>query len=140
MPENGHRYDQRRGRVYLGENLDLSRSCSISSTSLLGSDVKIGSESSVVRSTLGTAVTVGSSSRVQGSYVFAEANVADNCVVRDSIIGERVKIGRNSTIEGGCLIAPDTVIGEGSRLVGVKLSTEAPVEGAELTEGPSHRE
>lgn len=25
MPENGHRYEQRRGRVYYGKDLDLSR-------------------------------------------------------------------------------------------------------------------
>ncbi|KAM0788374.1 hypothetical protein ACM66B_001514 [Microbotryomycetes sp. NB124-2] len=126
MPENGLRYEQRRGRVYLGQNLDLSRSCTISSTSLVGSDVKIGHSSNVRRSTLGAGVSVGASSSITGSYIFSGTRVGDNCRIRDSLIGERVVIGAGSTIEAGCIIAADTVIGDGSRLSGIRLTTEEP--------------
>ncbi|KAK4051858.1 translation initiation factor eIF-2B epsilon subunit, GEF [Microbotryomycetes sp. JL201] len=101
-------------------------SCTISSTSLIGSDVKIGHNSNIQRSTLGSGVSVGSSTQVAGSYIFSGTRIGDDCRIRDSLIGERVVIGTRCTIEAGCIIAPDTVIGDGSRLSGVRISTEEP--------------
>ncbi|GAA5949819.1 hypothetical protein JCM21900_004211 [Sporobolomyces salmonicolor] len=124
MPGNAIRYEQRRARVYYGKEVDLSRTCKIVSTSLIGSSATIGSNTFITHSVLGENVTTGSSCTIENSYVFEGAVLGDGCVVKDSVIGEGVRIAPGVTVEGGCLVAAAAVLGEGAYLSGNRVSLE----------------
>lgn len=59
--------------------------------------------------------------------------------MRDSIIGEGVRIAAGAVVEAGCLIAAGVVIGEGARLYGCRVSLEE-YDGAEFEARGSTRE
>ncbi|GAA5862554.1 hypothetical protein JCM3774_001056 [Rhodotorula dairenensis] len=124
MPNRSVRYEQRRARVYYGKDVDLSRTCKISSTSLIGTSSRIGPNAYISHSVLGESVQTGSSCQVVNSYVFAGAVLGDGCVVRDSVVGEGVRIAPCAVIEQGCLIASGAVIGHGAKLRACRVSLE----------------
>ncbi|GAA5835110.1 hypothetical protein JCM9279_007202 [Rhodotorula babjevae] len=124
MPDRAARYEQRRARVYYGKDVDLSRTCKISSTSLIGSSCAIGPNTFITHSVLGAGVRTGSSCHVSGSYVLAGAHLGDGCVVRDSVIGEGAVIAPGSVVEGGSLVAAGVRLGKGARLEGSRVSRE----------------
>ncbi|GAA5923079.1 hypothetical protein JCM1841_000307, partial [Sporobolomyces salmonicolor] len=124
MPGNAIRYEQRRARVYYGKEVDLSRTCKIASTSLIGSSATIGSNTFITHSVLGENVTTGSSCTIENSYIFEGAVLGDGCVVKDSVIGEGVRIAPGVTVEGGCLVTAAAVLGEGAYLSGNRVSLE----------------
>ncbi|GAA6000458.1 hypothetical protein JCM10207_008020 [Rhodosporidiobolus poonsookiae] len=123
MP-GGARYEQRRARVYYGKELDLSRTCKISSTSLLGNGTTLGSNTFLTHAVLGPRVDVGANCHLANAYIFAGAKIGDGCTVRDSVIGEGVTLAPNSIVEGGCLVAAGVVLGPGARLDGCRVSLE----------------
>ncbi|GAA5976485.1 hypothetical protein JCM10908_005516 [Rhodotorula pacifica] len=124
MPNRSARYEQRRARVYYGKDVDLSRTCKISTTSLVGTSSRIGPNTYISHSVLGDSVQTGSSCQIVNSYVFAGAVLGDGCVVRDSIVGEGVRIAPGAVVEQGCLIASGAVIGQGAQLRGCRVSLE----------------
>ncbi|TNY22364.1 hypothetical protein DMC30DRAFT_392369 [Rhodotorula diobovata] len=124
MPDRAERYEQRRARVYYGKDVDLSRTCKISSTSLIGASCAIGPNTFITHSVLGPNVRTGSSCHVSGSYVLAGAQLGDGCVVRDSVIGEGAVIAPGSVVEGGAIIAAGVKLGKGARLEGNRVSLE----------------
>ncbi|KAG0657642.1 hypothetical protein C6P46_006296 [Rhodotorula mucilaginosa] len=124
MPNRSARYEQRRARVYYGKDVDLSRTCKISSTSLIGTSSRIGPNTYISHSVLGDSVQTGSSCQIVNSYVFAGAVLGDGCVVRDSVVGESVRIAPGAVVEQGCLIAAGAVIGEEAKLRGCRVSLE----------------
>ncbi|SCV74138.1 BQ2448_6570 [Microbotryum intermedium] len=126
LPEARPRFEQRRARVYYGSELDLSRTCRITSTSLIGSYVAIGNASLVQRSVLDDHVHLGSNASVIDSYVLEGANIGDRCVIQNSIIGEDAVISEGCVVEGGCMIAAGVTIGEGSMLRACRVSLEEP--------------
>ncbi|BGP38404.1 translation initiation factor eIF-2B epsilon subunit, GEF [Rhodotorula kratochvilovae] len=128
MPDRAERYEQRRARVYYGKDVDLSRTCKISSTSLIGASSVIGPNTFITHSVLGAGVRTGSSCHVSGSYLLAGAVLGDGCVVRDSVIGEGAVLAPGSVVEGGALVAPGVVLGQGAKLDGNRVSLE-PFEG-----------
>lgn len=133
MPNGVARYEQRRARVYYGDDLDLSRSCKIASTSVLGPKLFVGADSIITHSVLGESVTIGASCNISGSYIFEGATIGDNCSIRDSVIGEHARIAAGSTIERGSLVAAGVELGSASRLDGHRVSLEEPTEEVEVT-------
>ncbi|GAA5924014.1 hypothetical protein JCM10213_004472 [Rhodosporidiobolus nylandii] len=124
MPGGAARYEQRRARVYYGKELDLSRTCKIASTSLLGTGAVIGSNTFITHSVIGGNVKTGANCHIANSYIFDNAVVGDGCTIKDSIIGEGAVIAPGSIVEGGALIAAAVRLGEGARLDGNRVSLE----------------
>ncbi|GAA5998409.1 translation initiation factor eIF2B catalytic subunit epsilon [Rhodotorula paludigena] len=124
MPDRSGRYEQRRARVYYGKDVDLSRTCKISSTSLVGTASAIGPNTFITHSVLGASVATGSSCALSNAYVFAGAKLGDGCVVRDSIVGEGAVLAPGAVVEGGSLVAAGVVLGPGAKIVGARVSLE----------------
>ncbi|KAK4703891.1 translation initiation factor eIF-2B subunit epsilon, partial [Phenoliferia sp. Uapishka_3] len=101
---------------------DLVRTCTVSSTSLVGSHSAIGASSTIRTSVLSPHVTVGSSSSISGSYIFHGAKIGDDCVIRDSIVGEDAVIGSGSVLHQGTLVGRGVQLGKGARLEGERVS------------------
>lgn len=128
MPETGQRYEQRRGRVYYGEDLDLSRTCTIASTSLLGSHLSVGEQTSITQSILSPHVFIGASCSISGSYIFEGVRIENGCSIHDSILGEGAFIGAGSVVEAGSLVGAGVRVGSGAKLHDDRVSLEEPEE------------
>ncbi|GAA5976582.1 hypothetical protein JCM11641_001346 [Rhodosporidiobolus odoratus] len=124
MPSGGARYEQRRARVYYGKDLDLARTCKISSTSLLGTGAIVGPNTFITHTVLGANVETGANCHIANSYIFAAAIIGAGCTIKDSVIGEGAEIAPGSVIEAGTLVAAGVVVGEGAKLVGSRVSLE----------------
>jgi mannose-1-phosphate guanylyltransferase len=79
--------------------------------------VKIG-EGSVIgpNVSLGRSVSIGSSVRIKNSIVFPFAEIADFSSIDGALIGEAACVGREVSIESGCLIGDNATIHDGVRL------------------------
>lgn len=114
--------------VTAADLLPLLSTCAISSTSLLGSAVTIGDSSTITRSVLSNSVIIGANCRIINSYLFAGAVVGDGCEIRDSVLGEGARVENGCVVESGSLVAGGAVLGQGTKLVGRRVSLEEPVE------------
>ncbi|GAA6059328.1 hypothetical protein JCM10212_005908 [Sporobolomyces blumeae] len=124
MPHSTPRYEQRRSRVYYGASVDLSRTCKIASSSLVGAYSSIGPNTFITHSVLGERVETGSGCTVSNSYLFEGVQLGAGCVIKDSVIGEGVKIAPGVVVEGGSLVGAGAVLGEGAKLDGARISLE----------------
>ncbi|KAI5474655.1 hypothetical protein MNV49_002699 [Pseudohyphozyma bogoriensis] len=126
LPENVDRYEQRRGRVYYSKDLDLARTCTISTASLLGHGASVGERSTVTQSVLSPSSTIGASCTISGSYIFEGARIADGCSILNSVVGEGAVIGEGSIVEAGSLVGAGVHLGSGARLYASMVSKEEP--------------
>ncbi len=75
---------------------------------------------------LGPGVRVGSAAAIARSVVLAGADIGAGCVVRDSIVAERAKIGSNTELEAGVVVGEDARVGERRVVVaGTRVDPEA---------------
>ncbi|KAM0754479.1 hypothetical protein T439DRAFT_309262 [Meredithblackwellia eburnea MCA 4105] len=122
LPEGKERYEQRRGRVYIGKDVNLARTSSISTTSLVGSSSTLGSSTSINSSIISSSTNIGSESIIQNSYIFPGAQIGEGCKVVDSIVAEGCVVGEGSILEG-VLLGRGVLTGKKARLSGVSVST-----------------
>ncbi len=61
---------------------------------------------------LGERVRVGAGASIDRSVVLAGAVIGAGCVLRDSIVAERAKIGSHTELEGGVVVGEDAQVGE----------------------------
>mgnify|MGYP001564940138 CR=1 FL=1 len=137
LPDDAARYEQRRGRVYLGRDLDLARSSTIGSTSLIGARASVGAHSVVSQSVFAPDVRVGKGCKVTGCYLFAGAVVEDDCVLEDVVVGEGARVGKGSVVTAGSLIGRGAKVGSGATLGGVRVSSVDSGEQVEVDAGAS---
>ncbi|HEX2704026.1 MAG TPA: NDP-sugar synthase [Solirubrobacteraceae bacterium] len=84
----------------------------------LDSDVHAGSQ--VI---LGQGVKVGAGARLERAVILAGAQIGERCVLRDCVVGERVRIGAHTEVSGGAVIGQDAVIGEHNMITaGARIS------------------
>jgi mannose-1-phosphate guanylyltransferase/phosphomannomutase len=93
---------------------------------LIGEDCELGPEvhagSQVI---LGPGVKVAAGTRLERAVILAGAQIGERCVLRDCVVGERVRIGAHTEVSGGAVIGQDAVIGEHNMITGgVRISPE----------------
>jgi NDP-sugar pyrophosphorylase family protein len=112
------------------DHLSLADSASIEGkvvpAALIGADCELARDvhagSLVI---LGPGVKVGAGARLERAVVLAGAEVGERCVLRDCVIGERVRIGAHSEVSGGAVIGQDAVIGEHNVITrGARIATD----------------
>lgn len=104
-------YSYTRPNIYKEEDILLARSCIIGTGCVLGRSTKIGESSTIQRSVLGRDCIIGNHVTIIDSYLWGKVTVEDNCIIRNSIICNRVLIRMNTTIDCGCLVSFDSIIG-----------------------------
>lgn len=124
VPGEIERYEQRRGRLYIGRKLNLARSCTTGPAAVIGRRTTIGERSDVLESVIGENCRIGADVRIINSYLFSGVTVDDGSVISDSIIGEGVHVQGDSTISEGCLIGAGVILGENASLRSQRVSTE----------------
>jgi mannose-1-phosphate guanylyltransferase len=72
---------------------------------------------------LGRGVTVGEDAKLERAVVLDGAEIGERCLLRDCVVGERVKIGAHTEVSGGAVIGEDAVIGEHNMITnGARIS------------------
>ncbi|KZT11243.1 nucleotide-diphospho-sugar transferase [Laetiporus sulphureus 93-53] len=122
VPDNNHpggdSYEHLRGNKYIPKDnsVVLSRTCKVGPNTLIGAHSIISDNASVSASVIGERCTIGPGAVLRGAYVFNDTHIGAGTHVEESIIGANVRIGEDSTIHTGCLIADDVVLGKNARL------------------------
>lgn len=124
LPGSSERYEQRRGRLYLGQRLKLSRSCTIGSATIIGHGVSVGDHASVSHSVIGQDCTLGARSSIIHSFIDERATIREGCTISNSIVGAGAVIEAGASVTGGSIVGPGVVVGEGAELTGQRLSVE----------------
>ena len=92
--------ESRAGSAFIGAGCEIADDARIGAQVVLGAGVRIGSATSVER-----------------SVVLEGAQIAAGCVLRNSIVAERAKIGPHTELEDGVVVGADAEIGGNERLV-----------------------
>lgn len=134
LPGSHERYEQRRNRMYFGQRLKLSRSCTVGSVTIIGHGTTIADHSNVSHSIIGQDCKIAANAVIVGSFIHSGAAIGDGCIIRDSIIGEGAKVKAGAVISESCLVGPGVTIGEAAKLYGRRVSVE-PFNEAESANG-----
>ncbi|KAJ2084447.1 translation initiation factor eIF-2B epsilon subunit, GEF [Coemansia sp. RSA 988] len=110
-PGDGLVYSYNRGAVYKVPSVRLDRQSRVEHHVILGAESHVSNFTSISDSVLGARCFIGEQSVVRGSYLFNDTRVGQGSLIEQSILGERVTILDNVTIERGCLIGDDVTIG-----------------------------
>ncbi|KAJ2798316.1 translation initiation factor eIF-2B epsilon subunit, GEF [Coemansia guatemalensis] len=109
-------YSHNRGAVYKVPSVRLDRQSRVEHHVILGAESHVSNFTSISDSVLGARCFIGEKSVVRGSYLFNDTRVGQGSLIEQSILGERVKILDNVTIERGCIIGDDVTIGPNVRI------------------------
>ncbi|PVU88326.1 hypothetical protein BB561_005918 [Smittium simulii] len=104
-------YNYRRGNIYVGKNVKLARKCLIGARSILGYGTVVQDYAKISDSVTGNNCLISEHSTIKDSHIFNDVSVGPNSKIYSSIIGKNVKILDNVTIERGCIIGDNVVLG-----------------------------
>tara|TARA_Y100000310_G_scaffold71477_1_gene67303 strand:- start:5809 stop:6759 length:951 start_codon:yes stop_codon:yes gene_type:complete len=77
-------------------------------TSVLKGPGAIVGDSQFAQVTLGRGSIVGNDVKIKNSVIFPGAEIADNCIVEDSIIGDNVVLKPGTVVKGNCVVSSDS--------------------------------
>ena len=135
IPGDSERYEQRRGRLYVGKSLCLARSCIIGPAAVIGNNTSVGDLSTISHSVIGAYCRIGNKVNISHSFVMLGAYIGNGCTISNSMIAEGVHVNDNTQIEDGSLAGPGVIIGEDAIVKGRRISVEPWRPGAVTTNG-----
>ena len=106
VPDQSYRL--RKGKVYQEEPVEIGRA--LISKTIIGSQTRIGDDSTITGSTIGRRCNIGNNVIIEGAYIWDDITVGDGSVIREAIIANDTTIGNNCTIESGALISFGVVL------------------------------
>ncbi|KAI0082729.1 hypothetical protein K474DRAFT_1654876 [Panus rudis PR-1116 ss-1] len=114
----GHFYEHQRGNKYIakGNSVVLSRTCEVGPNTLIGAGTKIADNANVQASVIGQRCTIGPGVTLRNAYIFDDTHIEAGSSIEFSIVGSGVRVGENSIIARGCLVADGVVLGKNARL------------------------
>lgn len=74
---------------------------------LIGSESNIGDDSTIEDSVIGRGCSIGSRVHLKNCYVLDGAHIADDVIMEGSIIAQGCFVEQNTTLENGCILAPE---------------------------------
>ncbi|KAI8332925.1 nucleotide-diphospho-sugar transferase [Chlamydoabsidia padenii] len=107
----GDDYEFMSGNIYKSRDVILSRSCIVDENVQIGAGTVIGENSRVANSVIGRNCQIGANVTLVGVYLWDGVVIGNNCTVTKSILANYVSVLENTTIEQGCLLSPNVVIG-----------------------------
>ncbi|KDN53379.1 hypothetical protein K437DRAFT_230602 [Tilletiaria anomala UBC 951] len=127
MP-GGSRYSIKAGLRYTGDDVHLSRSCSIESGTLIGPACKIGERVTIRRSIIGPGCIIEDGAHISDSYIWANCKIGEDATIQESVLSEEVhllegvKVGRGTLIGQGCIIGSRVKLCPMSRVAKIRYS------------------
>jgi mannose-1-phosphate guanylyltransferase/phosphomannomutase len=109
--------DQLEGPVVLGNNVKVAPGARLGPYSILAPNVSVGSEASVVRSTVAEGSSIGEEAELDGTLVGRVCNVGNQSrLLEGSALGDVVNVGKEATIAPGVAVFPNQSIEEGANI------------------------
>jgi len=93
-----------------------SRTCTVGTNTLIGSNSQIFDNAIVTSSVVGRRCKIHPRAKITNSYVFDDTTIEADCVITNSIIGSMVQVKAGTVVEKGCLIADEVIVGPKGRL------------------------
>lgn len=126
---DGQAYSLGKNQVYLEEGLELSRTTTIGSRSMVGRGTVIGPGSTVRNTIIGRGVKIGKDCHIRNAFIWDNVTLGDGVDIDTAVIGTGSSIGSSSKILEGCLVTFDVKVPEnvtlksGRRLVRRRLKS-----------------
>ncbi|KAI9324285.1 putative translation initiation factor eIF-2B subunit epsilon [Zopfochytrium polystomum] len=98
--------------IYKEKNVVLSRSTVLDRHVAVGSQTQIGESTSIANSVIGRRCKIGNNVTIEGSYIWDDTVIEDNCRVHRSILAENVRLRRGVQVGTGSILSYGVVIGE----------------------------
>lgn len=105
----GQKYSLNTDKTYREKRVSLGRTSVVKKRSVLGADAMIDERSVVSKSTVGRRCRIGKDVRIEGAHLWDDVNIMDGSTIRNSVIAEKVEVGKN------CSITTDSLVSQGVR-------------------------
>ena len=118
-----HQGEEIGSRVWAGEGSVVDPSATIYGPVVMGRKCQVDAHAVVVGPTsLGDSGDISAGARVEGSIMLDGCQLADSVVVKNSILGHNIKVGRKVHIDDVSVLGDNLTIGEENRLKhGIKI-------------------
>src|SRR5258708_17023767 len=155
VPDDTPAYELKRGLVYIGESVFLSRfvitiinrapfvnercrSCTLKSRTQVGPRSHVDDNAIIEGSVIGPGCRVGPNVKIVNCFMMSGSAVGANSIITETIIGCEVKIGPNSRVDRGCMIGDGAILGTGANVPPFSkvAGGRPPPEGVLGEEGP----
>ena len=129
VPDNSaltEAYSYGRRNIYLSTDVSLAFDCVLQEDVVVGPRTSVGAHTVITHSSIGRDCKLGKSVDIDGSYIWNNVVIGDNCSVKKAILCDGVVVKDGCVISPGCILSFNVVIGEGFVVQqGVRLTTTA---------------
>jgi len=108
--------EQYGGKLYLGEDVEISGDIECEGIVHIGNGAKIGAGANLINSVIGPRSEIGPSAQIDSSVLWENVAVGAKASIEHSTIANDVKIGNNVTVSDYSVIAEYCEIGEYARI------------------------
>ena len=129
VPDNapGEKYSYGRHNIYLNTNVTLERGVVLQEDVVIGPGTCVGTDSQVTHSSIGRDCRVGKNVRIEGSYIWDNVVIEDNCEVSRCILCDGACVKANVRLQPGCILSYGVVVGPDFTVAaGTRLTTKHP--------------
>ncbi|XP_065911743.1 translation initiation factor eIF2B subunit epsilon-like [Dysidea avara] len=110
-PTDESPYSYGRHNIYLNSDVTLARGCILEHDVAVAGGTRIGADTFIANSVIGPNCVIEDNCHIEGSYLWSNVKVHKGSRVVSSIVADRVEIKSNVTVEPGCIISFEVVIG-----------------------------
>lgn len=121
-------YSYESQHIYKERDVVLAQSCKIGKHTAIGSGSKIGEGTFIENSVIGKNCQIGENIIIKNSYIWDDSVILENSMIEHSIVASGVKIGRNVTLEDGCVIGFNVTVDDGKTIPNGTRISELPVQ------------
>lgn len=98
--------------ILAGKDVEIEDQAMLFPPVILGSGVRVRNGAQIGPLTcLGNEVLVEKNAHVEGSVILDGASIGEDCVVKDSIVGKRTKLGRETYVADGVVLGDNIEVG-----------------------------
>eukprot|EP00026_Physarum_polycephalum_P004385 Phypoly_transcript_04403.p1 GENE.Phypoly_transcript_04403~~Phypoly_transcript_04403.p1 ORF type:complete len:529 (+),score=70.14 Phypoly_transcript_04403:24-1610(+) len=105
-------FTRSRRMVYKENKVNLSRSCTIGSSTSIGEGTVVGDMSQISHSVIGRNCKIGAHVMIKGSFLWDGVVVKDGATVIDSILCNGAQIHNKAIVQKGCIVSFNASIGK----------------------------
>jgi len=110
-PTDESPYSYGRHNIYLNSGVTLARGCILEHDVAVAGGTRIGADTFIANSVIGPNCVIGDNCHIEGSYLWSNVTVCKGSRVVSSIVADRVEIKSNVTVEPGCIVSFEVVLG-----------------------------
>lgn len=101
---------------YFDSEVQVALNTYVSNNCQIGKFSKVGTHSSIERSTIGKKCVIGKNVKITNCYIWNNVEIQDNCVIKDCIIADNVVVKKNVTIDSGSILSFGVHVKEGAHI------------------------